>query len=86
MIDYYSLFDKKVGAYLRPSAAKSVIDVQRQIAIMMREKDSSLALYPGEFAVYRVGKFDETEGKFTHMDTPEHMFEVASLLKEPSNG
>jgi len=77
-------FDKKVARYLRPYSATSVVEVQRQLEQLVKDPKSSLCLYPGDFAVYRVGKFDDNEGVFLHMSKPEFIMEVSSCLPEGS--
>jgi len=87
LIYAYSIFDKKVGAYYRPSFAKSVIEVQRSLEQLCKDKTSSLALYPSDFDLFKVGAFDEEEGTFVIQTKPEFIFNVAQLLaKEPQNG
>lgn len=84
MHQFFCIYDKKVARYLRPYPATSVVEVQRQLEQLVKDPQSSLCLYPGDFAVYRVGEFDDNEGVFIHMPKPEFLMEVSSCLPEGS--
>lgn len=85
MLDAYSIYDKKVSSYLRPAFAKSIVEITRQLEQVVKQKDNSLALYPHDFALYKVGLFDEEEGVFVTMTKPEFVVEISSFVKEVSN-
>jgi len=91
MLIAYSIFDKKVGSYMRPAFAKSVIEVQRSIEQSVKDKGSSLCLFPADFALYKVGSFDDEEGVFIFQSKPEFILEVVDYVnplerKDVSNG
>lgn len=77
----YSILDKKVGAYLRPVFAKSVVEVQRNLEQLVKDKTSSLCLFPADFALYKVGSFDDVEGVFVVQTKPEFIAEVVEFRK-----
>jgi len=85
MMEAFAIKDKKTGFFLRPAFAQGVVAVTREITLMVRKPDSSVAQFPGDFAIYRVGKFDEVEGVFVHQTAPEFIAEIVSFI-EPVGG
>lgn len=87
MIEFYAIKDKKVGAFLRPTGVKSIVEVTRQLEQVVKQKDSSLALYPGDFALYLCGKFDDIEGAFiTIPNAPVFVAEISSFVNHIPEG
>lgn len=82
MLEAYCLFDKKVGAYLRPNFVHSVVEINRSMDQLVKDKNSSLCLYPADFAIYKCGSFDEKSGKFTQPANPEFYAEVVDFLSK----
>jgi len=85
MIDAYALFDKKVGSYLRPNFVASVVEIHRSMEQLVKDKNSSLCLYPADFAIYKVGAFDEKSGQFIPNGNPEFINEVVDYVSKQPN-
>lgn len=79
MLEYYSVYDKKVGAYKRPFNGTSLVDVTRSIEQEVKNPESLLSRYPGDFALYKLGSFDEIEGIFIQ-SKPEHLAEISAFI------
>lgn len=80
MLEAYAIKDKKTGFFLRPAFSASLVALTRELTQLVKNKESTLALYPGDFAVYRVGKFDEVEGIFLFQQAPEFICEIVSFI------
>jgi len=80
LLEVFGIKDKKNGFFLRPAFSKGIVDVTREMEQIVKKKDSTLALYPGDFALYRVGKFDEVEGLFLSMTAPEFIAEISAFV------
>lgn len=79
MVECYGIMDKKVGSFGRPFFAKNLVEVVRGIEQELRNPESSLSLYPGDFALYQFGSFDEIEGIFVQ-SRPEHKAEIMAFV------
>jgi len=80
MLEAYAIKDKKTGFFLRPTFASSIVAVTRELEQILKKKDTTLSLYPADFAIYRVGKFDEVEGLFLQQTAPDFIAEIVSFI------
>lgn len=80
MLLAYSVFDKKVGSYYMPRFVQSPVEIQRILEQAVKDKGSSLALYPDDFAVYKVGSFDQDLGVFVIQTKPEFFAEISDFI------
>lgn len=89
MLQFYAFFDKKTAAYRTPFSVKHVAEATRAVQTHLREGKGDICDYPGDFALYFVGTFDQVAGIFSKPDgKPTFTMEVAALLpssKEPFN-
>lgn len=75
----YSVFDKKTGVYGQPFFLNHETHAIRAVQQAANDLKTSLGEYPADYALYRVGIFDDTDANF--IDTgPVHICEVASLV------
>lgn len=86
MLNAYSVFDKKVGRYYRPTFCSSVVEVGRNLQQLVKDKNSSLCLYPADFVVYCVGHFDDEKGIMIPEIPPQFVAEVIEYLPDPVKG
>lgn len=61
-VNIYSVFDRKVGAYMRPWVASTDGEALRMFAAECRRADSNLSQFPEDFLLYGVGEFDDAAG------------------------
>lgn len=75
----YSIFDKKAAIFSPPFYAPHNEIAMRNVAMAARNLDSQLGQYPSDFALYRLGTFDDSSAQ---MDTgrPEFIIEVIGLV------
>jgi len=86
MLEHFSIYDKKSQIYAKPWEAKSVPDACRQVSSLVSKPGNTVADFPHDFAVYRVGFFNETSGEFVCPAKPEFIAECGSFVKEmPKN-
>ncbi len=87
VLKIYSVFDKKTVLYGRPFYAHNSGHAIRcmQDEVDRGEKDSQLARYPSDFALYSVGAFDDNKGIITPIE-PICIIEITDLVKEKDNG
>lgn len=82
MLSAYSLFDKKTGAYAAPVWAKHPEEIFRSLKNELENPKSHLARFAADYAVYRVGHFEQDTGAMmppAHT-LPEHVTELVALF------
>lgn len=85
MIQFYSLMDKKTGAYMPPFQCKHVAEATRFVQLELENSKSTLLRFAADYALYLVGSFDPTSGILypTAEAGPQFVIEVAALLPSP---
>lgn len=89
MIQFYSLFDKKTGAYERPFLCSYVQEAVQGVSQALQDGKVFFSKHPGDFALYLVGTFDPTSGGIMPPQqlAPQFVCEVSSLLRvAPAQG
>lgn len=79
-----SLYDKAVGAYLRPFPALSVGEAMRAFEDDVANAESPVARHPEDYALFLVGKFNDQTGVLEKEDSPVCLInahEVVSKLR-----
>lgn len=82
MLQAYSIFDKKVGSYGPPYWVKHIEEFIRSLRTELENPKSSLARFASDYAVYRVGHFEQDTGAMmppAHT-APEHVTELVALF------
>lgn len=77
----FSIFDMKSGVYLAPFVSRSDTDAERQISASFRDpaiKESPVGQNPEDFALYRLGMFDDEMGTIESTAPPR----LVKTLKE----
>jgi len=79
MLKYYSIFDKKTGAYATPQETRHEADIVRSIQQHLAERKGKLFIFAGDYALYHVFDFEESSGVATQ-SKPKFIMELAALL------
>lgn len=77
-IGMYSVYDKKANSYGQPFFAAND-ECATRIVISSLSESSQLVLYPSDFALCRVGSFDDGSGCVT-CDTVSHLANIAVIV------
>jgi len=94
MLYYYSIFDKKTSGFGTPMPFPHVQKCLRAVQNLLAGKEAGdYGVYPGDFALYHLGTFDQTTGQFmkTAEGGPSFVIELGQLMpiqapgKEVSN-
>lgn len=82
MSQFYSIFDKKSVSFWKPFLCSHVAEATRSVQVGLQDAKSSLAMWPGDFALYVVGHWDGSTGHITPTvsSIPELIMEVAALV------
>lgn len=62
LLQAFSIFDAKSGAFSAPFFAFNAAVAQRNVAAGVREGDSLLSRFPEDYQLYHVGSFDDGTG------------------------
>lgn len=62
-MNMYSIWDVKAGVYHRPCFLENDIVAKRMFRATLRLKESLLREFPEDFALCRIGEWDEKTGK-----------------------
>lgn len=86
ILNVYSVKDTKTAIYNQPFFGHNDEVAKRIFGININDTNSLISTYPEEYALYKVGEYDDTTGRFKQ--ETEHMLvsEAYSLKKEPTNG
>lgn len=64
ILEIYSIKDEKVGVFMPPTSVPHLVEMTRSITQAMRDPNSKLSLYPGDYSLYYISKFDQDSGHF----------------------
>jgi hypothetical protein len=80
IIEMYTIYDMKTEAHKFPMSSTNEQTFIRAVKNALKEGTSELAQNPEDFAIYRVGTFDDSEGKI-HPIPPIHVTNVINLVE-----
>lgn len=73
----FSVHDSKAGHFNRPMFFVAAGEAIRAFQVECETQDSMLKRFPGDYRLFRVGKFDQVSGKVV----PEVPVEICSALE-----
>jgi len=81
MLNAYAIYDKKTAKYMSPFFCPNVTTALRGVQTALGEK-SNLTLYPGDFALYDLGQFEDSMGVFIPNPNliPQFVEEIVTLI------
>lgn len=80
-----SLLDKTAGVFSAPQCFPNDLVMKRAVRMTVNSGDgSTLATFPEDCAIYKIGEFDPATGKITSYDVPEFLFNALDC-KEVKN-
>lgn len=78
-LQVFSVFDKAVQLYMPPIFLRSGNEAKRALAVALRG-DHAFAQAPGDYALYRLGEFEEEAGLLVPCIPAEFVCELLSLV------
>lgn len=79
MLNMYSIFDQKVEAYAAPFFLATDAVAIRSVGDAMSDPASALGKHPDDYALFRIGVFDDATGLILQ-EGPEKVVELAALV------
>lgn len=87
VLEAYAFFDTKAGAYLPPYFANNLVNAMRQAEMVARDKQNPISMWVEDYALYKVGFFNEYDGQLQAIQPPEFVARMADMQKkEVKNG
>ncbi len=80
----YTIRDKKMGNHLRPMYVPHLVEVQRNLLKVLKEKNSTIAEYPSDYELYHLADWDEQTATYTLKKMPEFILNIQDLIEEPT--
>lgn len=77
----FSIRDSKGEIFHTPFFKKSHGEAERDFAQLVRDSKSTLSQFPEDFDLYFLGVYDDVEGKFKSLDTPQHLVKAITLTR-----
>lgn len=78
----YSIRDSKGEVFHPPFYKKTHGEAERDFTSLVRDDKSQVGSYPDDYDLYHVGMWDDQSGKFSPLDTPQHIVKAVQLLKQ----
>jgi len=75
----YSIRDVQTDTFAPPFLAATVGELDRMM-LQSLEQESMLSRFPSDYAVYRIGEFDTSNGKMMPDDVPELHSQVQAYV------
>lgn len=82
MLKIYSIYDKKMGTYIRPMFVTHLIEIQRNLVNILEDKKTIISQFPSDHELYFLGEFDEKTGQQKLKEKPEFILNVTELQEE----
>lgn len=82
IIKMFSVYDLKANAFMQPFFFFTAGTAERAIVDQLRDENSSIGRHPEDFSLYELGEFDDTTGKFTLLEVPHLLVQVAQLVRK----
>lgn len=80
ILSIYALFDRVAGFYGQPFFLHTDGEARRAVAELVRDPNTTVGRHPADYALFRVGYWDNQLGK-VESHSPEHLVNVVSLLR-----
>lgn len=77
----YSIRDQKTGIFHCPFFKTTEPEALRDFAMLVNDGKSRVHSFPEDFDLYFLGTYDDNEGKFQALDTPNHLMKAVNCIR-----
>lgn len=81
IVRYYSVYDKAVGAYLPPFAARQKMEAIRSFADAVGDDKHQFNRHADDYVLFELGEFDDASGRFSSVE-PVRVISALECLTE----
>jgi hypothetical protein len=85
LLKMFSIRDQKGEVFHSPFFKNTMGEAERDFHTSVNDEKTMLNKYPEDFDLYYMGEYDNTEGKFAPLDTPQHMTKAVSVKRTDDN-
>lgn len=78
----YSIRDQKSEVFNTPFYKKSHGEAERDFKTLVNDEKSTVNKYPEDFDLYYLGDYNDNDGKFMPLDTPQHIVKAVQCLNK----
>lgn len=78
----FSLFDSKANAYIQPFFMAQKGQALRALDSIVNNPQTEVNKYPADFALYKLGEFDDVSGQLVSLKVPEFIANAIEFVKE----
>lgn len=78
----YSIRDTKAEVYYTPWYKNTHGEAERAFLELAEDGKSTINKHPEDFDLYFVGEYDDTTGKLTPLDTPQHIVKAINIVRK----
>lgn len=82
----YAVYDVKAQAYATPFFMPSTGLAIRAFSEVATDQNSQLCKHAEDFSLYKIGEFDDNEGKLITLTNPEYLTRASDFKIEPVKG
>lgn len=76
----YVLKDNKIGAFTQPFYVYTEEQVERDMMSIANDLSHPVGKNVNDFALYKLGEYDDITGKHNLIDAPKHITNLAELV------
>lgn len=82
ILKVFSIRDSKAEVFNTPFFQKTHGEAERNFKQLISDEKSTPHKYPDDFDLYHLGEYDDSTGKMTTLDTPQHMVKAVQLKQQ----
>lgn len=81
----YSIFDRKALIYHPPFFQPTDGAATRLVRDLANDVQTQIGRHPGDYVLYRVGTYDDSNGGLYPIDPRDHVVDVIALVDRPAD-
>lgn len=80
-LEMFSILDVKAGSFAQPFFAVNIAVACRNVESFIGQGNSTVASFPGDFALYHLGTFDDASGTIVPLSPVVCIAQCSQLVK-----
>jgi len=85
-IEILAIRDHKINTFMTPFTAVHLGQALRSWEELVNDPKTTIAKYPNDFCLYRLGHFDDDSGQLTSLPVPEMIASASDYIKDKNPG
>lgn len=81
ILQIYGVYDEKAKSYLDPFYFGHDGEALRKFSDVIQNDQSPIAKHPGDYSMYKLGKFDSNSGHITADQNPQFLAKALDFVK-----